>query len=119
MRAATSDTSSSALDALALLARRTSSARLAGLEVVGLATALAVATAFPDKLALVLPFVGIGMFGLWGTVDRFRLTRQHAPETWPHWSLSLLQLLAATVGSAAIAALIYVIVGRAIGTVVS
>ncbi|MGK2962204.1 MAG: hypothetical protein ACSLFK_08670 [Gemmatimonadaceae bacterium] len=109
--------SSSVYAALASRARHTTSSRLVALETTGFAVALSVLAWMPSRIALALPFVALSMVGLWGAAEHAKR------ETW--WRppartvLSGFQIAAAAVGTLAAATALYLLAGRAIGTVIS
>src|SRR5688500_13402614 len=105
------------LVALAGRARRTSDSRLVGLEILGVLTVIGVIAWFPDQLPLSLPGIALSMFGLWGVTDHFRHSGRRSRAV--HLPLRVLQFVVAVIGTTAVAAAIYVIAGRLIGTVVS
>ncbi len=105
------------LVALAGRARVTPDSWLVGLETFGLVTVIGVIAWFPDRLPLILPGVALSMFGLWGVTEHFRQSTRRSRAV--HLPLQVLQLVVAVIGTTAVAAAIYVIAGRLIGTIVS
>jgi hypothetical protein len=108
------DDDDNALDALAQLAKRTSDWILLLLEITGLVGALAILLWIPSRMGLSLPFIGLGMFGLWGITEHAK-SGTHSLRA----ALSVFQLVLAGVGLLAIVALMFRLGGLAIGTVIS
>lgn len=111
------DSSSGVYAELASRARHTSSARLVGLETAGLAVSLSILIWMPSRVALTLPFVALSMFGLWGAAEHAKRQTWWRPPA--RELLSGMQIAAATIGTLSAAAGLYLLAGRAIGTVVS
>ena len=108
-----------ALNALKARARATAIHRLAGIEAVGLAAALAVWIWFPSRWPVALPFLAVSAFGLWGITDRKLLTGwRHIPVP-IRYLLRAMRWLFAAAGVIAVAMAIYLIFGVLIGSVVS
>ena len=108
------DDDESAVDALAHRARRTSDWILLLLEITGLLGALAILLWIPSRMGLSLPFIALGMFGLWGITEHAK-SGTHSLRA----ALSVFQLVLAAVGLVAIVALMFRLGGLAIGTVIS
>ena len=102
---------------LAGRARLTPDLWLVALEILGLVTVVAVIAWLPNQLPLILPGLALSMFGLWGVTEHLRQTTRRSRPIYR--VLRALQFAAAMVGTLAVAAAIYVVAGRLIGTVVS
>jgi hypothetical protein len=108
-----------ALNALARRARRTSHASLIALEAAGLTIALTVWVLAPGRWQLALPCLAVSAFGLWGLADKVIAAGGRRMDPLVFALLRVFQIVVAACGVAAAAVLGYLIVGRAIGTVIS
>lgn len=79
--------SGNAFIALAHRARITRAPTLVACEILGFAGALAIFALVPAHLSFVYPFVAVGAFGLWGTVDHLL----DSPPRLKSWRRSLLR----------------------------
>ena len=108
-----------ALNALKAQARRWRGERLAGIEAIGLAVALAVWIWIPDRWPFALPFLAMSAFGLWGITDRTLLAGRRRIPRPLRYALRGMRWLVAAAGVIAAVATLYLIFGALIGTVVS
>jgi len=108
-----------AFNALAARARRASPASLVALETLGLIAALAVWIFFPARWQFALPFLASSALGFWGVVDKLIVSRGRQIDPLLEVVLRGLQLLVAIGGVTAAAIAGYLIVGQAIGTIIS
>jgi hypothetical protein len=104
---------------LARRANALSNRTLVSLESAGLAAVLAVLAWAPQRVSIALPFVAMSMFGLWGVTDHARRSRDPLAPRTADFLLACIQATAATIGTLAVAAVIFALAGLMIGTVVS
>jgi hypothetical protein len=108
-----------AFNALATRARRASPASLVALETAGLFAALVVWAFFPARWQYALPLLAFSALGLWGVIDKMIASRGRQIDPLVEAVLRGLQLLVAVAGVTAATIAGYLIIGGAIGTVVS
>jgi len=108
-----------AFAALAAQARNTRADLLVGVETLGFVGALAVFIWIPERLVLALPFLALGMFGLWGAAEHARHAAHGSMSRARRGAVTGIQLFAAVAGTVAAVLAGYALVGRIIGTVVS
>ncbi len=108
-----------ALYALRSRARETDVARLVSVETAGLAGALGIWIWLPSRWPLALPFLALSAFGLWGVTDRTLVAGGRSMPVAFRYVLRSLRWIIVAAGVIAAAASVYLIVGEAIGTVVS
>lgn len=108
-----------ALNALKTQARSWRGERLAGIEAIGLALALAVWIWIPERWPLALPFLAMSAFGLWGITDRTLVAGRRKIPRPLRYALRGMRWLVAATGVIAAAAALYLFFGALIGTVVS
>ena len=108
-----------ALNALKAQARRWREERLAGVEAIGLAVALAVWIWIPERWPIALPFLAMSAFGLWGITDRTLVAGRRRIPRPLRYALRGLRWVVAAAGVIAAAAALYLFFGALLGTVVS
>jgi hypothetical protein len=111
--------SSSAFEALALLARGTSPSKLMAIETSGAAAALAALAWLPQLTVAPLPFVAVTVFGFWGLAEQLRTSPDVFVNRRARMWLRMLQSLVAATGIVAIVAALYALLGRALGIFMS
>lgn len=105
--------------ALARGARRTPALTLIVLESAGLTLALMVWTWAPARWQLALPCLALSAFGLWGLTDKAIAAGGRRIDPLLFVILRSFQLAVAGAGVTAAAVACYLLIGRAIGTVIS
>lgn len=91
--------SGNAFVAIAERARSIRAPFLVACEILGFASALTIYALVPDHLSFAYPFLAIGAFGLWGTIDHLL----ESPPRLRSWRRSLLRKFQLLIGLAAIA----------------
>jgi len=114
---ASSVDSGNAFVALARRARATPGPVLVACEVFGFSLALIVYAIAPAHSALAFPFLGIGAFGLWGTIDHV-LESPPRLRSWRRSALRGFQLMIALAGIGCAMATGFLAAGWLMGTFV-
>jgi hypothetical protein len=113
------DDNGNALNAIAGRARRASAGILVSFETAGLAAALAIYALAPRRWPLVLPFIALSAFGLWGLCDRFLSSRTGRRYRTQRHLLRWTERLIATTGIVAALGAVYVMIGWLMGVYIS
>ena len=106
--------SGNALFAVAERARSTRAPVLIACEVIGFASALTIVALWPDHYGAALPFVALGAFGLWGTIDHL-LQSPPRLRSWRRSALRAFQILIAVGGVVCAGAAVFIAVGWMMG----
>lgn len=107
------------LEFLSRRARATPDAVLAVMETLGLIAVLSIIAWRPANMELALPFISLSMFGFWGIAEHARLMKDPLRHDASSVALAMTQRIAAAIGIIAVAMLVFSVLGRVIGTVVS
>jgi hypothetical protein len=107
------------LEFLSRHARAMPDAMLAVMETLGVVAVLSIIAWRPANLELALPFISISMFSFWGIAEHTRLTKDPLRRDASSVALAIAQKIAAAIGIIAATMLVFSVVGRVIGPIIS
>lgn len=108
-----------ALTALRSSARRTRDSRLVGVEAAGLLFSLVVWVWIPERWPLALPFLVVSAFGIWGVTDHALIAGRSTMSDAVWNFLRCFRWIVGFAGVTAAVLVLYIVVGKLVGTVVS